>query len=88
MDPKDQTEINELKATAQDVDQQMSLAANEAIDYEEIQDVKGRVAEFIARYEHVMKDLNPKEQKELVRTIGLKVKEMEEKLTKIRQAPE
>jgi hypothetical protein len=88
MDPKDQTEVNELKAAAQDVNRDISLAADEAIDYEETQDVKGRVAEFIARYEHVMKDLSPKDQKELVRTIGLKVKEMEEKLTKIRQAPE
>lgn len=88
MDPKDQTEVNELKASAAEVNREISLAADEAIDYEETQDVKGRVAEFIARYEHVMKDLNPKDQKELVRTIGLKVKEMEEKLTKIRQAPE
>jgi hypothetical protein len=88
MDPKNQTEVNELKATAQDVNQEMSLAAAEAIDYEEVQDVKGRVAGFIAKYEHVMKELNPKDQKELMRTIGLKVKEMEEKLTRIRQAPE
>jgi hypothetical protein len=35
-----------------------------------------------------MKQLSPKDQKELMRTIGVKVEEIEEKLTELRQAPE
>ena len=88
MNPENEKEIEQLKAAALEVDQNISLAADETMVYEEVQDVKGMVAAFIAKYEHVMKDLNPKDQKELMRTIGLKVEEMEEKLTEIRQAPE
>jgi hypothetical protein len=88
MDPENEKEIEQLKAAAPEVDEKISLAAAEAMDLEEVQDVKGMVAGFIAKYEHVMKDLSPDDQKELMRTIGLKVEEMEEKLTEIRQAPE
>lgn len=88
MDPKNQTEVNDLKASVSEVEQKISLAADEAMVPQEIERVKGLVAQFISKYEHVMKELSPKDRKELVRTIGLKVEEMEEKLTELRQAPE
>jgi len=88
MNTKNEHEVEELKKEAPEVDLEISLAADETMVYEAVQEVKGKVAEFIAKYEHVMTELSPKDQKELMRTIGLKVEEMEEKLTEIRQAPE
>lgn len=88
MNPKNEHEVEQLEKEAPEVDQEISLAADETMVYEAVQEVKGKVAEFIAKYEHVLTELNPKDQKRLMRTIGLKVKEMEEKLTEIRQAPE
>ncbi|HZR46365.1 MAG TPA: hypothetical protein VFA47_06655 [Candidatus Manganitrophaceae bacterium] len=88
MNTKNEHEVEQLKKEAPEVDLEISLAADETMVYEAVQEVKGKVAEFIAKYEHVMTELSPKDQKELMRTIGLKVEEMEEKLTEIRQAPE
>ena len=88
MDPKNQKEVEQLKAAAPEVDEKISLAAEETMASEEVENVKGMVAGFISKYEHVMQELSPKDQKELMRTIGLKVEEMEEKLTELRQAPE
>lgn len=88
MDLKNQEEVEQLKAAAPEIDEKISLAADETMVSEDVEKVKGMVAGFISKYEHVMKELNPKEQKELMQTIGLKVEEMEEKLTELRQAPE
>jgi len=88
MDPQKQNEIEQLKAAAPEVDRKISLAADETVVSEEVEQIKGLVAGFISKYEHVMKTLKPKEQKELVRIIGSKVEEIEEKLTELRQAPE
>ncbi|WDT73747.1 MAG: hypothetical protein MPW16_10750 [Candidatus Manganitrophus sp.] len=88
MDPQKQQEVDQLKAAAPEVDNKISLAADEAMVSEDVEKVKGLVAGFISKYEHVMKNLSPKDQKELVRIIGSKVEEIEEKLTELRQAPE
>lgn len=88
MDPKNQKEVDQLKAAAPEVDQKISLAADDVVVGEEVEQIKGLVAGFISKYEHVMKELNPQDKKELIRAIGSKVEEIEEKLTELRQAPE
>ncbi len=88
MDPKNQKEVNQLKASLPEVDEKISLATEEEVVSEEIEKAKGVMAGFISKYDEVMKQLSPRDQKELMRTIGLKVEEIEEKLTELRQAPE
>ncbi|MDC4224072.1 MAG: hypothetical protein MPW15_07565 [Candidatus Manganitrophus sp.] len=88
MDPEKQKEVDQLKAAVPEVDAKISLAADEVMVSEDVEKAKGLVAGFISEYEHVMKELNPKDQKELVRILGSMVEEIEEKLTELRQAPE
>lgn len=88
MDPKKQQEFDRLKAAAPEVNEKIIIATDEDAVDDEVQKAKGVVAGFIAKYDELMKGLDPKDQKELMRTIGLKVEEIEEKLTELRQAPE
>lgn len=88
MDPKNQKEMERLRAVLPEVDEEIALATEEDAIFEEIERAKGAVAGFIAKYDALMKRLGPEDQKELMRTIGLKVEEIEENLTRLREAPE
>ncbi|MBI3805270.1 MAG: hypothetical protein HY282_16085 [Nitrospirae bacterium] len=88
MEPQKQKEVEQLKASLPEVVEEISLATEEDTVSEEVEKAKGVVAGFITKYDDLMKQLSPKDQKELMRTIGLKVEEIEEKLTELRQAPE
>lgn len=88
MEPTKQKDLDQLKASLPKVEEEITAAAAEERLSEEVERAKGLVAGFIAKYDDLMKQLSPNDQKELVRTIGLKVEEIEEKLTELRQAPE
>ena len=88
MDPRIEKEVEELAKAATEIGEEIDLAADEDATPEEIEKAKGLAADFLSKYDGLLKRLGSDEKMEVQRTIGLKVERMKGKLTQLREAPE
>ncbi|MGH7273534.1 MAG: hypothetical protein ACREIQ_03630 [Nitrospiria bacterium] len=88
MDPRTEKEVEELAKVVTEIGEEIDLAADEDATSEEIEKAKGLAADFLSKYDGLLKRLGSDEKMEVQRTIGLKVERMKGKLTQLREAPE
>ena len=88
MDPRIEKEVEELAKVVTEIGEEIDLAADEEAAPEEIEKAKGQAADFLSKYDGLLKRLGSDEKMEVQRTIGLKVERMKGKLTQLREAPE
>ena len=88
MDPRVEKEVEELARVVTEIGEEIDLAADEDATPEEIEKAKGLAADFLSKYDGLLKRLGSDEKMEVQRTIGLKVERMKGKLTQLREAPE
>lgn len=88
MDPRVEKEVEELAKVVTEIGEEIDLAADVDGTPEEIEKAKGLAADFLSKYDGLLKRLGSDEKMEVQRTIGLKVERMKGKLTQLREAPE
>ena len=88
MDPRIEKEVEELARVVTEIGEEIDLAADEDATPEEIGKAKGLAADFLSKYDGLLKRLGSDEKMEVQRTIGLKVERMKGKLTQLREAAE
>ena len=88
MDPRIEKEMEELAKVVTEIGEEIDLAADDEATPEEIEKAKGLAADFLSKYDGLLKRLGSDEKMEVQRTIGLKVERMKGKLTQLREAPE
>jgi hypothetical protein len=88
MDPKVEKEMERLATAVLEVSEEIELAVEEEGAPEEIEKVKALAADFLLKYDDFLKPLASGEKAEVQRRIGLRVEQLREKLTRLREAPE
>ena len=88
MDPRVEKEVEQLAKVVTEIGEEIDLAADDEATPEEIEKAKGLAADFLSKYDGLLKRLGSDEKMEVQRTIGLKVERMKGKLTQLREAPE
>jgi uncharacterized protein YPO0396 len=88
MNPKIEKEMERLATAVLEVSEEVEMAADEEATPEEIERAKGLAADFLAKFDGFLKRLGSEDKTEVQRRIGLRVEQLREKLTQLREAPE
>jgi len=88
MDPVIEKEIEKLAAAVPEISEEIDLASEEDATHEDIERAKGLAADFLSKYDGLLRRLGSEDKLEVQRTVGLKVERLKGKLTQLREAPE
>ena len=88
MNPKIEKEMERLSTAVMEVSEEIESAIDEESALEGIEKAKGSAADFLSKFDDFLKRLSSEDKTEVHRRIGLKIEQLREKLTRLREAPE
>jgi hypothetical protein len=81
-------EVERLITVISDINEEFELASEDQATLKQIDEVKTQTAQLISKYNNLLKGVVPEEKAEVVRGIGVKIAELEGKLSRLQEAPE
>jgi hypothetical protein len=88
MKPVIEKEMEQLAEAVPGISEEIEMASDEDATPVEIEKAKQLAADFLTKYDELIKHLEPEDKMEVQRRIGLKVEHLKGKLTRLREAPE
>jgi len=81
-------EVDRLITVISDLNEEFELASEDQATLKQIDEVKTQTAQIISKYNILLKGVVSEEKAEVIRGIGLKIAELEGKLSLLQEAPE
>lgn len=88
MNPKIEKEMERLATAVLEVSEEVDSAVDEEAALEEIEKAKALAGDFLSKFDGFLKQLGSEDKTEVQRRIGVKVEQLRQKLTQLREAPE
>jgi hypothetical protein len=81
-------EVERLITLISDLNEEFELASEDQATLRQIDEVKTQTSQIILKYNILLKGVVSEEKAEVIRGIGLKIAELEGKLSRLQEAPE
>jgi hypothetical protein len=81
-------EVEQIVTVISDINEEIELACEDQATLKQIDEVKAQTAQIISKYNILLKGVVSEEKAEVIRSIGLKIAELEGQLSRLQEAPE
>jgi hypothetical protein len=81
-------EVDQIMTVISDINEEIELACEDYATTKQIDEAKTLTAQIISKYNNLLKGVVSEEKAEVIRGIGLKIAELEGKLSRLQEAPE